>query len=303
MLKKLRMPTRKDVEDALLETLFKHNGTIKEFATGQEIVDELADLFSLNEEQRNTVLERIYRKENRVVKTPVWHRLLYRAADTLAKEKLVTRPTTTKRLTNNKEWMLTEDGFDKALTLLKIPSIQKELLTVKSYEVQKLVNEIKETHWPKSYNPIELGRKKKTVTKELNIRSRVFRQVVIESYDYRCCVCGLKIPSPDSLRWEVEAAHIVPHSVNGKDDIWNGLALCSLHHWAFDVGWFSVSNELKILISPKYSSLIYEYGRIGNVDFLKNAIAPNKSIALPKHVTLRPHVNSVEWHRENIFFK
>src|SRR6185436_10409047 len=106
MLVDLRMPSRKEVEQALLKTLFKYNGVIKEFATGVDIVDEIADEFSLDENQRTAVLERIYRKENRIVKTPLWHRLLYRAADSLAKNKLVSRPTATIHLTNKKEWML-----------------------------------------------------------------------------------------------------------------------------------------------------------------------------------------------------
>ena len=70
MLEDLKMPTRKEVEQALLKTLFKHNGVIKEFASGEEIVNEIADNFSLNKNQRTAVLERIYRKENRIVKTP-----------------------------------------------------------------------------------------------------------------------------------------------------------------------------------------------------------------------------------------
>ncbi|MBN1464780.1 HNH endonuclease, partial [candidate division KSB1 bacterium] len=61
-------------------------------------------------------------------------------------------------------------------------------------------------------------------------RRRGFRQAITEAYNYECAVCGLKIYSPDFLYWEVEAAHIVPHSSMGKDDIWNGLALCRLHH-------------------------------------------------------------------------
>lgn len=303
MLKKLRMPAKKEVEEALLKILIKHSGTIKEFAKGEKIVDELADLFSLNEEQRNTVLERIYRKENRVVKTPLWHRLLYRAADSLAKDKLVTRPTTTINLTNNREWMLTEKGYDAALNLLNIPSTQKDILPIKSFEVQKLVNKIKASPKPEKYDPFENGRRKRTVTKALSIRSRGFRQVVIESYDYRCSVCGLKINTPDNLYWEVEAAHIVPHSKKGKDDIWNGIALCRLHHWAFDVGWFSLTDDFKILLSTKYDQLPRNYGKIGNIDFLKSAISDNQPLLLPKIKSLNPHKTSIQWHRENIFYK
>jgi len=303
MLKKMRMPARKEVEEALLKTLIKHSGTIKEFATGEEIVDELADLFSLNEEQRSAVLERIYRKENRVVKTPLWHRLLYRAADSLARNKLVTRPTKTINLTNKREWMLTERGYDFGLRLLKIPSTQKDILPIKSFEVQKLVNKIKSSPKPEKYDPFENRMRKRTVTKTLNIRSRVFRQVVIESYDYRCSVCGLKINSPDNLYWEVEAAHIVPHSKKGKDDIWNGIALCRLHHWAFDVGWFSLTDDYKILLSTGYDKLPNDYGKIGNIDFFKNAITPNKPLLLPEIKSLKPDKASIQWHRKNIFYK
>lgn len=303
MLKKMQMPARNEVEEALLKTLIKHSGTIKEFATGEEIVVELADLFSLNEEQRSAVLERIYRKEDRVVKTPLWHRLLYRAADSLAKDKLVTRPTTTINLTNKREWMLTEKGYDAALNLLNIPSTQKDILPIKSFEVQKLVNKIKSSPKPEKYDPFENRRRKRTVTKALSIRSRGFRQVVIESYDYRCSVCGLKINSPDNLYWEVEAAHIVPYSKKGKDDIWNGIALCRLHHWAFDVGWYSLTDDFKILLSTKYDRLPNDYGKIGNIDFLKNAITANQPLLLPKIKSLNPHEVSIQWHRENIFYK
>ncbi len=109
MLEKLEMPTKSDVEKSLLKTLFKHNGTVKEFGAGEEIVDEIAKEFNLSNNQRDAYLETIYRKENRVKKSNLWHRLLFRAADSLAKEKLVSRPTLTASLTNKKEWMLTEE--------------------------------------------------------------------------------------------------------------------------------------------------------------------------------------------------
>ena len=100
MLEDLRMPTRKEVEQALLRSLFNNNGVIREFGANERIVEEIADEFGLSEEQRTAYLETIYRKENRVKKSYLWHRLLFRAADSLAKEKLVSRPTQTIFLTN-----------------------------------------------------------------------------------------------------------------------------------------------------------------------------------------------------------
>jgi hypothetical protein len=120
-----KMPSNDEIENALLISLFNHNGTIKEFGTGQQIVNEIANYFNLSENQTTVVLERIYNKENRVVKSPLWHRLLYRAANSLSKKKLVSNPTSTFKLTNKKEWMLTEKGYDAALSLLHIPIQQK----------------------------------------------------------------------------------------------------------------------------------------------------------------------------------
>src|SRR3989339_408558 len=127
MLKDFKMPTRKDVEEALMISLFKHNGIVKEFSADEEIVNELADKFNLSEEQRNAYLKTIYRKENREKKSLLWHRLLFRAADSLAKEKLIIRPTQTFNLTNKREWMLSENGFDKVLHTLNIPISQKNI--------------------------------------------------------------------------------------------------------------------------------------------------------------------------------
>ena len=99
----------------------------------------------------------------------------------------------------------------------------------------------------------------------------------------------------------MEAAHIVPHSANGKDDILNGLALCSLHHWAFDVGWFTLEDNFKILASQKINGLSTELGKIGSYDFMGQLLKEESIISLPKDYDMRPHANSIRWHRENKF--
>ena len=289
ILKDFKMPSRKEVEEALLKSLFTHNGIVKEFAVGEEIVDEIANEFDLNEKQRNAYLETIYRKENRVKRSSLWHRLLFRAADSLANEKLIIRPTQSFKLTNRKEWMLTEAGFNKVLKMLEIPITKKEILPTISYEVRKVIKKLKKTRRPEYYNPVDKEKKLVKTTRETSLRSRGFRLAVIEAYDYKCSVCGIKLKSPDNLLWEVEAAHIVPHSALGKDDIWNGLSLCRLHHWAFDVGWFTLSDD-------------YEFGRIGAFDFASHLINTSK-ILLPNIDNLFPHKSAIQWHRKNIFFE
>jgi|ERR1017187_2594037 hypothetical protein len=301
MLSELKMPNRKEVEEALLQTLLKHNGVIKEFGAGEDIVEEIADEFDLNEKQKSAFLETVYRKENRVKKSFLWHRLLFRAADSLAKEKLIARPSQTLQLTNRREWMLTESGYDKALELLEIPIQKKEFLPTKSFEVQKIIKKLQETSRPINYNPFNLNKKVVKITKVALLRQRGFRQAIIEAYEYKCAFCGLKINSPDKLLWEVEAAHIVPHSSNGKDDIWNGLALCHFHHWAFDVGWFSLQDDYKILVSPKIDSLPSDYGKMLNFNILGILLNIKSKIFLPQSKEMYPHQNSIRWHRETFF--
>lgn len=300
ILKALKMPVRKEVEEALLIALFKHNGVIKEFGSKEKIVTEIADNFGLNEEQRSAYLETIYRKENRVKKSSLWHRLLFRAADSLAKEKFVSRPTKTLKLTKKREWMLTEAGFDIALELLNIPASNKDFLPTKSYEIQKIVQKLNETKRPKDYNPFDEKKQVVKVSKETTLRTRGFRHAIIEAYDCKCAVCGLKIYSPDTLSWEVEATHIVPHRAKGKDDIWNGLALCHLHHWAFDVGWFSLLDNYTVQISSQADSLPNGFGKVGNYEILKS-MRNDARISLPKRKEIYPHKNAMNWHRKNIF--
>jgi len=301
MLEQFNMPTRHKVEQALLQALLEHGGIIKEFGYGQEIVDEIADDFGLNKNQRSAFLKTVYRKENRVKKSLLWHRLLFRAADSLAKEKLVSRPTKTLKLTKKREWMLTEKGFDQALKISNIPNARKELLPTKSYEVQKIVKKLIESPRPKKYNPFDMKKKLVRKTSESTIRTRGFRQAIIDAYCYKCSICGMKIYSPDSLSWEVEAAHIVPHSFFGRDDIWNGLSLCHLHHWAFDVGWFTLRDDYTICVSSKVHSLPSDFGRLGDYDFIRAISRKRMKIFLPSRIELHPHHNAIRWHRQNIF--
>lgn len=301
MLEQFAIPSQAEVEEALLRSLLKHGGVIKEFGSGQEIVDEIANEFGLDERQRSAFLETIYRKENRVKKALLWHRLLFRAADALARNSLVTRPSQTLQLTKKREWLLTEKGFDAALILCKIPIARKEFLPIKSFEVQKIVKKLTETRRIEDYDPFDRNKRVIKTTKELALRARGFRQAVIEAYGFKCAVCGLKINSPDTLSWEVQAAHIVPHRCKGRDDIFNGIALCRIHHWAFDVGWFTLLDDYKIKTAPELAHLPMDFGHVEGYDFLRTFANRADAICLPGCRDIRPHENAIRWHRVNIF--
>jgi hypothetical protein len=302
MLDQLGMPSREDVMRVLLLTLLKHGGVIKEFGSGeQEIVDELATEFKLNAHQRTAVLQTVYRKENRVKNAFLWHRLLFRAADLLAKAELVSRPTETIQLTNKREWMLTEKGLDRALRMSNISPARKDDMAIRSVEVQRVVKQLKQSPWPAVYNPIDKGKTVSRTTRAAAVRARGFRQAITEAYGYHCSVCGLKIPSPDGLYWEVEAAHIVPNRSLGRDDVWNGLALCHIHHWAFDVGWFTLRQDYTIEVSNKIVSLPSGEGRMVEYEIIRDLAGKPSRIRLPDTKAVYPHPSAIVWHRENVF--
>ncbi len=301
MLKELNMPSKEEVGKELLITLFKNNGRIKEFSSNEDIVYKIAEEFQLTKEQKEAYLTTIYKKENRQKKSYLWHRLLFRAADELAKKKLISRPTKTKILTNKREWMLLEDGYNKALKLMELSISDKEYLYIKSYEVETIVRKIIGKVPPQNYSPFDKEKKVKSIKRTYSFRQRGFRQAVIEVYDFRCAICGLKMYSPNSLRWEVEAAHIVPHNQMGRDDIWNGISLCRLHHWCFDTGWLTITDDFKMKVSSKYRNLPDNFGKFGGVDLFDQALRIDSKILLPKHVENYPHRSSIIWHRENIF--
>lgn len=297
----LQLPSREGVVKALLSALLANRGVVKEFGSGaQEVADEIADRLSLNNEQRTHKMETIVRKEGRLKTFPAWNRLLFRSADYAAKLGLVTRPTLTIRLTGKREWMLTEKGIDAALRLSG-KHLRKEDLPVSTYEVERVKKEIVQAKRPLEYLPIDLKKKKRTVTRNTVLRYRGFRLAVIDSYQHRCCVCGLLLPSPDFLSWEVEAAHIVPHRYLGKDDIWNGIALCHFHHWAFDAGWFTLNENFTIQTSRIAPRLSREQGRMKKFDLFTITLPTGGKINLPESRELYPHEKSLQWHRTNVF--
>lgn len=123
-------------------------------------------------------------------------------------------------------------------------------------------------------------------------RSIVFRQSLIELYKGVCSVCRAGLRVGES--WEVEGAHIVPRHRFGCDDARNGLALCRTHHWAFDMGLFSVDFDYRIIVPDE----------VLKTDENK-PLADLRGVRLlePKNSALAPSMEALEWHRDNTLFE
>lgn len=64
-----------------------------------------------------------------------------------------------------------------------------------------------------------------------------FRTNVTASYDFRCLFSGQRLPKTEvTLSAGVDAAHILPWSKHGINDLSNGVCLSKLCHWALDAG-------------------------------------------------------------------
>ncbi len=72
------------------------------------------------------------------------------------------------------------------------------------------------------------------LAKARGAKARAFAAVVSAAYRYRCAFCGVVLGGIDGVVSGVDAAHILAWSNYALDVPQNGIALCKLHHWAFD---------------------------------------------------------------------
>jgi putative restriction endonuclease len=77
----------------------------------------------------------------------------------------------------------------------------------------------------------------------VRMHQQSFRRRVLDAYRTQCAICRLRY---DLL---LDAAHIIPDSeTRGEPIVKNGLALCKLHHAAFDRFFLSVTADYRVKI-------------------------------------------------------
>ncbi|WP_309232614.1 HNH endonuclease [Cylindrospermum sp. FACHB-282] len=124
------------------------------------------------------------------------------------------------------------------------------------------------------------------------VRNAFFRISVVRIYENRCAFCGLKVIKNGNQNI-VDGAHIKPFSQFYDSRIHNGISLCKNHHWAFDMGWFSVDNQYKIIISNDLEEVSPHAKPMKDFH--------GEKLLLPKTEQLFPEMEALEWHRQNIF--
>jgi HNH endonuclease len=117
-----------------------------------------------------------------------------------------------------------------------------------------------------------------------------FREVVLASYNNRCCICDL----PDSRL--LIASHIVPWSeredlrVNPR----NGMCLCALHDRAFDRGLIAVAPTFAVIVSPQLRKHL-PHG------ILERMFVAFEGAEIHQPEKFVPEVDFLRYHRDHVF--
>lgn len=119
------------------------------------------------------------------------------------------------------------------------------------------------------------------------VRHTLFPRVIKELYNETCCVCGLAARS-DTGGSIVDAAHILPFAEFHNDNPRNGIAVCKNHHKGFDEGWFTLSNDYRVLVSPQLHN---------GVGYVTEGI----QILLPDASVYHPAPDALKWHCSTVF--
>ena len=98
---------------------------------------------------------------------------------------------------------------------------------------------------PEDADPAQFEARRGCETRAMKVRlhQHRFRELVVGAYRERCSVCRLHHVEP------LDAAHILPDKdERGRPEIPNGLALCKIHHGAFDTHILGVAPDYGIAI-------------------------------------------------------
>jgi len=116
-----------------------------------------------------------------------------------------------------------------------------------------------------------------------------FRVLVTDTYERQCAV------TREHTLPVLEAAHIRPVTQAGEHHVTNGLLLRSDVHRLFDLGYVSISPDMKFRVSRR----LEEDWRNGKVYYGFDG----KPINLPKDPSCRPDARMLEWHADTVLLR
>lgn len=147
-------------------------------------------------------------------------------------------------------------------------------------ELVEATPEIEREFLDTASDEIEASRRYDLVETMRAYRDAKFQPAVLRAYRHQCaiCSCALKL---------VDAAHIVPVShPKSTDCVTNGLALCRLHHGAYDNGLLGVQSNYRIVVNPDAESRLRALKLQMGLEAFKERLP--QAITLPSVIEVRP---------------
>ena len=131
-----------------------------------------------------------------------------------------------------------------------------------------------------STTPEQLSRRVQLVEVMRAFRDARFRPLVLQAYRNCCAICGTALKL-------VDAAHIIPVSdPRSNDQVTNGLALCRLHHAAYDTALLGIQSDFRIIINSAAANRLQQVRLAGGLDAFRAALP--QTIRLPTVIEVRP---------------
>ena len=118
------------------------------------------------------------------------------------------------------------------------------------------------------------------------VRDAAFRGHVLDAYDCRCAVTGLRMVNGGG-KAEAQAAHIWSVAEGGPDVVQNGIALSATAHWLFDRYLISLDEDCRLLVS---------HNKVPS-ELIRLFPAPGEQVRLPTNPCLHPRPDYIARHR------
>lgn len=113
------------------------------------------------------------------------------------------------------------------------------------------------------------------------LRANDFSRRVLGVYQYRCAMCQTQLQL-------IDGAHIVPVEHSGSDQTSNGIALCALHHRAYDSSLVTFDQDFNVLINEPIVEKLKTSELAGGLDAFVENLRPMISIPTDKKDQPRP---------------